>query len=154
VQTANRVVQDVLSAAARRRVWQRCREITIVMGCAQAMALLPGVSRSGGTISAGLFLGQTRETATRYSFLLAIPAVVASGLFSLPDVFAAESNTTAPTVLQITVARVIAFGLGYACIAWLLRWVAQHSVYVFVGYRIALGTVILGLLATGTIAAT
>jgi undecaprenyl-diphosphatase len=126
----------------------------VVMGFAQAMALVPGVSRSGGTLTAGLFLGLTREAATRYSFLLAIPAVVISGLFELENVFNPEQGGAAPTGVQMIVATVIAFGLGYASIAWLLRYVAHHTLYAFVIYRIVLGTVVLGLLATNTISAT
>jgi undecaprenyl-diphosphatase len=126
----------------------------IVMGFAQAMALIPGVSRSGGTLTAGLFLGLTRETATRYSFLLAIPAVVISGLFELENVFNPDQGGSAPTGAQMLVATVIAFGLGYASIAWLLRYVAHHTLYLFVGYRIVLGALVLGLLTAGTISAT
>jgi undecaprenyl-diphosphatase len=126
----------------------------IVMGFAQAMALIPGVSRSGGTLTAGLLLNLTREAATRYSFLLAIPAVVLSGLFELENVFNPEQGGAAPTGPQMVVATVIAFALGYASIAWLLRYVAHHTLYVFVAYRIALGGLVLGLLATGTIQAT
>jgi undecaprenyl-diphosphatase len=125
----------------------------IGMGLAQAMALVPGVSRSGGTLTAGLLLGLTREAATRYSFLLAIPAVVISGLFELENVFNPEQGGAAPTVAQMVVATVIAFGLGYASIAWLLRYVAKHTLYAFVVYRVALGAVLLVLLGTGTIAA-
>jgi len=126
----------------------------VVMGFAQAMALIPGVSRSGGTLTAGLMLNLTREAATRYSFLLAIPAVVISGLFELENVFNPEQGGAAPTGVQMIVATVIAFALGYASIAWLLRYVAHHTLYVFVWYRIALGALVLGLLATGTINAT
>ena len=126
----------------------------IVMGFAQAMALIPGVSRSGGTLTAGLFLGLTREAATRYSFLLAIPAVVLSGLFELENVFNPEQGGAAPTGVQMIVATVIAFVLGYASIAWLLRYVAHHTLYLFVWYRIALGALVLGLLTAGTINAT
>jgi undecaprenyl-diphosphatase len=126
----------------------------IVMGFAQAAALIPGVSRSGGTLTAGLLINLTREAATRYSFLLAIPAVVISGLFELENVFNPEQGGSAPTGAQMLVATVIAFGLGYASIAWLLRYVAHHTLYVFVWYRIVLGTVVLILLATGTISAT
>jgi undecaprenyl-diphosphatase len=126
----------------------------IVMGFAQAMALIPGVSRSGGTLTAGLLRGLTREAATRYSFLLAIPAVVLSGLFELENVFNPEQGGAAPTGAQMIVATVIAFGLGYASIAWLLRYVAHHTLYAFVAYRLALGGLVLGLLATGTIQAT
>jgi undecaprenyl-diphosphatase len=126
----------------------------IVMGLAQAMALVPGVSRSGGVVTAGLLLNLTRETATRYSFLLAIPAVVMSGLFSIPDVFDNSGDGLTPSVPQMVVATVIAFALGYASIAWLLRYVANHSLYAFVLYRVALGSLVLSLLAAGTISAT
>ncbi|MDT2007677.1 undecaprenyl-diphosphate phosphatase [Rhodococcus jostii] len=126
----------------------------IIMGSAQALALIPGVSRSGGTISAGLFLGLTREAAARYSFLLAIPAVVASGLFSLPDAFEPAGEGLNASGPQLLVATVIAFAIGYASIAWLLRFVVDHSMYWFVGYRIILGVVLLSLLATGVVSAT
>ncbi|MFI5835644.1 undecaprenyl-diphosphate phosphatase [Micromonospora sp. NPDC051300] len=127
----------------------------VAMGLGQAMALIPGVSRSGGTLTVGLFLNLTRETAARYSFLLAIPAVVISGVFSLPDVFEPSApGTAAPSVAQMVVATVIAFAIGYAAIAWLLRYVAHHTLYLFVLYRVALGTLVLCLLLTGTISAT
>jgi undecaprenyl-diphosphatase len=120
------------------------------LGLAQAMALIPGVSRSGGTITAGLFLGLTRQAAVRFSFLLAIPAVVASGIFQLPDVL----TPGGPSGAQMVVATVIAFGVGYAAIAWLLRYVEHHSVYVFVWYRIALGALLFVALGAGWISAT
>ncbi|MFC0004424.1 undecaprenyl-diphosphate phosphatase [Micromonospora siamensis] len=127
----------------------------VAMGLGQAMALIPGVSRSGGTLTVGLFLNLTRETAARYSFLLAIPAVVISGVFSIPDVFEPSApGTAAPSVAQMIVATAIAFGIGYAAIAWLLRYVAHHTLYLFVLYRVALGTLVLCLLLTGTISAT
>ncbi|PWU44122.1 undecaprenyl-diphosphatase [Micromonospora globispora] len=127
----------------------------VVMGFAQAMALIPGVSRSGGTLTAGLLLNLTRETAARYSFLLAIPAVVMSGVFSLGDVFKpAAPGTAAPSGAQMVVATLIAFVIGYAAIAWLLRYVAHHTLYLFVLYRVALGALVLSLLLTGTITAT
>jgi undecaprenyl-diphosphatase len=126
----------------------------VVMGLAQAMALIPGVSRSGGVVTAGLLLNLTRETATRYSFLLAIPAVVMSGIFSIPDVFDSSGEGLTPSVAQMVVATVIAFALGYASIAWLLRYVAHHTLYAFVLYRVALGSLVLCLLAAGTITAT
>ena len=122
----------------------------VILGFAQAMALIPGVSRSGGTITAGLFLGFTREAAVRYSFLLAIPAVVAAGIFQIPDVFAGDG----PTGAQMVVATLIAFVLGYASIAWLLRYVARHSVYVFVWYRVVLGLLMFLALGTGWLSAT
>ncbi|MDI9895848.1 undecaprenyl-diphosphate phosphatase [Rhodococcus sp. IEGM 1381] len=126
----------------------------IVMGLAQCLALVPGVSRSGATTSAGLFLGLEREAAVRFSFLLAIPAVTASGLFSLPDAFEPVGTGLAASGPQLLLATVIAFGLGYASIAWLLKFVANHSLYWFVGYRIVLGVVVLGLLAGGVVSAT
>lgn len=122
----------------------------ILLGFAQAMALIPGVSRSGGTITAGLFLGFTRPAAVRYSFLLAIPAVVASGLFQIPDVFSGDG----PSALQMAVATIIAFAIGYASIAWLLRYVERHSVYLFVWYRVVLGAVLFVALGAGWLAAT
>jgi len=122
----------------------------IILGFAQAMALIPGVSRSGGTITAGLAIGLTRATAVRYSFLLAIPAVVASGLFTLPDVTAGDG----PNPAQMVVATLVAFVVGYAIIAWLLKFVERHSVYVFVWYRIGLGLVLLAALSMGLISAT
>ncbi len=125
----------------------------IAMGFAQALALVPGVSRSGGTISVGMFLGLTRQAAVRYSFLLAIPAVVAAGIFQIPDVLDTGGPGLQPTVPQMVVATLVAFVVGYAAIAWLLRFVERHSVYVFVVYRVALGLVVLGLLGTGTISA-
>jgi undecaprenyl-diphosphatase len=149
----------VLAAAERLgRQKRQVNELTVrdgvLMGLAQSLALVPGVSRSGATISAGLFLGLTRHAATRYSFLLAIPAVVAAGLFSIPDVFDRGGPGLQPTVAQMVVATLVAFVVGYASIAWLLRWVAHHSVYVFVGYRIMLGGAVLALLTTGVIGAT
>jgi undecaprenyl-diphosphatase len=121
----------------------------VVLGFAQALALVPGVSRSGGTITAGLFLGMKRPAIVRYSFLLAIPAVVASGLFELKDVF----QVSAVTPAQMVVATVIAFVLGYASIAWLLRYVERHSVYLFVWYRVVLGTLLFIGLGVGAVSA-
>ena len=121
----------------------------ILLGLAQAMALIPGVSRSGGTLTAGLFLGLDRPAAVRYSFLLAIPAVVAAGVFQLKDVTAGDT-----TVPQMVVATIIAFVVGYAVIAWLLRFVEENSVYVFVAYRIALGVALLAALGVGAVSAT
>jgi undecaprenyl-diphosphatase len=138
----------------RRPVEQLTLRDGVLMGFAQALALIPGVSRSGGTLTAGLFLGLTRPAAVRFSFLLAIPAVVAAGLFQIPDVFTAGGPGLQPTVAQMVVATLIAFAVGYAAIAWLLRYVERHSVYVFVWYRVVLGLVVLTLLGTGMISAT
>ncbi len=120
----------------------------IVMGLCQCLALIPGVSRSGGTISGGLFLGLDREVATRFSFLLAIPAVLASGLFSLPDAFAPQAGQAA-SGLQLLVGTTVAFALGYASIAWLLKFVSGHSFEWFAAYRIPIGIVVMILLALG-----
>ncbi|MDP0397392.1 undecaprenyl-diphosphate phosphatase [Tsukamurella strandjordii] len=125
----------------------------IMMGLAQCLALIPGVSRSGATSSAGLFLGLTREAAVRLSFLLAIPAVTASGLFSLPDAFEKGGPGLHASGPQLLVATVIAFIVGYAAIAWLLDFVSKHSLNWFVGYRIIVGVTVLGLLQAGVISA-
>jgi undecaprenyl-diphosphatase len=118
----------------------------VALGFGQALALIPGVSRSGGTITVGLFLGLTREAATRYSFLLAIPAVLASGFFEARKI-GEESVAWGPTLL----ATAVAFVVGYAVIAWLLRYIATHTFTPFVIYRIGFGSLILLLLATGTL---
>ena len=123
----------------------------IIVGCAQCLALIPGVSRSGGTISAGLFLGLNREVAAKFSFLLAIPAVLASGIFSLPDAFNPAAGQSA-SAAQLAVGTGIAFVLGYASIAWLLKFVSNHSFSWFAAYRIPVGLAVMGLLATGVLA--
>lgn len=117
----------------------------VAVGLAQSMALVPGVSRSGATISAGLFLGYKREAAARFSFLLSVPAVVLSGLFQLKDIGAGDGPGLVPTV----VATLVSFVVGYAAIAWLLRYLTTHSTLVFVVYRVALGLLLVGLLAGG-----
>ncbi|MFC9993772.1 undecaprenyl-diphosphate phosphatase [Nocardia sp. NPDC127526] len=138
----------------RRPIEQLTTRDGLIMGFAQCLALIPGVSRSGATSTAGLFCGLTREAAVRFSFLLAIPAVVASGLFSLPDAFEPAGAGLNASGLQLLVATVIAFAAGYASVAWLLRFVTDHSLNWFVGYRIVLGLTVMGLLATGVVAAT
>jgi undecaprenyl-diphosphatase len=122
----------------------RARDGTAI-GLAQALALVPGVSRSGATISAGLFLGLERAAAARYSFLLSVPAVVLSGLFELRHVGAGVDPV--PTAI----ATAVAFAAGYASIAFLLRFLTTHSVAVFVVYRVALGALVLALLSAGAI---
>lgn len=121
----------------------------VVMGFAQSLALVPGVSRSGGTITAGLTLGLDRPTAVRFSFLLAIPAVMAAGISEIPHVFESGGPGLQPSAAQMVVATVVAGVVGYAAIAWLLRFVQQHSVYVFVWYRVALGLLVYALLGFG-----
>ena len=123
----------------------------IVMGLCQCLALIPGVSRSGGTISGGLFLGLDREVATRFSFLLAIPAVMASGLFSLGDAFGPTVGQSA-TGAQLLVGTLIAFVVGYASIAWLLKLVGSHSFEWFAAYRIPVGLLVMLLLGLGVLA--
>ncbi len=125
----------------------------LIMGFAQCLALIPGVSRSGATSSAGLFLGLEREAAVRFSFLLAIPAVTASGLFSLPDAFEPAGEGLNASGAQLLVATLVSFVVGYISVAWLLKFVAKHSLNWFVGYRIVLGLIIMGLLAGGVISA-
>ncbi|RJO74099.1 undecaprenyl-diphosphate phosphatase [Nocardia panacis] len=138
----------------RRPIEQLTTRDGLVMGFAQCLALIPGVSRSGATSSAGLFAGLTRPAAVRFSFLLAIPAVTASGLFSIPDAFAPAGEGLNASGAQLIVATILAFAVGYASIAWLLRFVAEHSLGWFVGYRIVLGLAVMGLLATGAVSAT
>ncbi len=118
-----------------------------VIGVAQALALVPGVSRSGATISAGLFLGFERRAAARYSFLLSVPAVVLSGLFELRKISDGGGGAALPTAI----ATLAAFVVGYASIALLLRYLAHHSTFVFVAYRVALGVLVLALVAGGAI---
>ncbi|MFQ6396337.1 undecaprenyl-diphosphate phosphatase [Nocardia sp. KC 131] len=126
----------------------------LIMGFAQCLALIPGVSRSGATATAGLFLGLERAAAVRFSFLLAIPAVTASGLFSLPDAFEPAGEGLNASGPQLLVATIVAFVVGYASVAWLLKFVAKHSLDWFVGYRIVLGLTVMGLLASGVVSAT
>ena len=137
-----------------RHVDQLTWRDAVVVGVAQTLALVPGVSRSGATISAGLFLGLDRELAARFGFLLAIPAVLASGLFSLPDAFHPVLEGMSATGPQLLVATVIAFVVGLAAVAWLLRFLVRHRMYWFVGYRVAAGVGVLILLATGVVSAT
>ena len=130
----------------------------VLYGLAQAMALVPGVSRSGATISMGRFLGYDREAATRYAFLLAIPAVIGAGVFELKDVLACGGSTSEQCVnayspMATLLATVVAFVVGYAAIAWLLRYVSTRSYLPFVIYRIALGAFTLLMLSFGVIAA-
>ncbi|MFD7433236.1 undecaprenyl-diphosphate phosphatase [Streptomyces sp. NPDC059861] len=117
----------------------------LIYGLCQALALIPGVSRSGATTSGGLFMGYTRAAAARYCFLLAIPAVLASGLFELQDAGKGGQVSWGPTAL----ATLIAFGVGYAVIAWFMKFIETRSFMPFVHYRIALGLVIIALVTFG-----
>lgn len=134
----SRRVRELDSVGTRDAVW---------IGLAQALALVPGTSRSGATITAGLFLGMTRETAARFSFLLSIPAVVLSGLFGLTELLSGDDAS----ISAIVIATLVSFVFGYASIAFLLRYLATHSTLVFVVYRVALGALTILLTATGTI---
>jgi undecaprenyl-diphosphatase len=120
----------------------------IVVGTAQAVALIPGASRSGTTITAGLFRGLTREAAARFSFLLSIPAVVLSGVYEATRL---SDKPAGPGVGITGVAVVFAFVVGLASIHWLMRWLSNHSTFVFIYYRVALGVLLLVLLGTGVI---
>ena len=119
----------------------------IVVGLAQVFALIPGSSRSGTTITGGLFSGLTREAAARFSFLLSIPAIGASGLLELPH--ALKSVSTGWTALAVATA--VSAVSGYLSIAFLLRFLQRHTTFAFVGYRVALGIILIALLISGRI---
>jgi len=125
----------------------------ILYGFAQALALIPGVSRSGGTITMGLALGYTREAAARYAFLLAVPAVFASGFYKLFQSLGEPAAAGPYGMGETLLATVIAFAVGYAVIAWLMRFITQNSFMPFVWYRIALGLGLYVMLGTGLISA-
>ena len=159
IATALVVFSAVIALAERlgrqsRHIDQLTWRDAVVVGLAQTLALVPGVSRSGATISAGLFLGLDPELPARFGFLLAIPAVFASGLFSLPDAFHPVLEGMSATGPQLLVATAIAFVVGLASVAWLLRFLVRHSMYWFVGYRVAAGAGVLILLAAGVVSAT
>ncbi|WP_114854821.1 undecaprenyl-diphosphate phosphatase [Brachybacterium sp. YJGR34] len=149
------------------RIAPRRKELTelsvrdgILFGFAQALALIPGVSRSGGTITAGLLMGYTRQAAARYAFLLAVPAVFASGLYKavkeVPILLTADGRAAAaaagePSLMAIIVATAVAFGVGYTVIVWFMRIIENHSYAIFVIYRIVAGVVLLALLGFGAV---
>ncbi len=139
------------------RVGRRTREEedinvidAIFVGTAQALALIPGASRSGTTITAGLFRGLDRATAARFSFLLSVPAVVLSAGYGGRKIGAKG----APGAGLTGVALIFAFIVGLASIAWLMKWISKHTTYIFIIYRVALGALLLILLSTSTISAT
>ncbi len=145
----------VLLAAERAASHDRpLEEITtrdgIVIGFAQALALVPGVSRSGATLTAGLFMGLDRTSAARYSFLLSIPAVVLSGAVEFGSILSGEEGEHVG-LGALALATLLAFAAGYASIAFLLRFLAHHSTIVFVVYRVALGALVLVLVSSGAI---
>jgi undecaprenyl-diphosphatase len=121
----------------------------LVVGLVQVVSLVPGVSRSGATISAGLFLGLDRVAATRLSFFFSIPALMAAGIYELPDALDGSIG-----VGPVVVGTVVAFVVAYASVAWLLRFVAHHTIAWFVPYRVVLGVAILALLGAGVMSAT
>ena len=121
----------------------------LVVGLFQCVSLIPGVSRSGATISAGLFRGLDRVTATRLSFFLSIPALLAAGIFEMKDALGGNIS-----VGETIVGTVVAFVVAYATVAWLLRFVAHHPITWFIPYRVALGVLLLVLLASGVMSAT
>lgn len=123
----------------------------LLYGVAQTLALIPGVSRSGATIAMGRTLGYDRVSATRYSFLLAIPAVFGSGFYELNTALTRPELAGPFSLLEITVATIVAFGVALAVIAWLMRYIATRSFMPFVIYRVALGTALLIALGTGFI---
>ncbi|TCC24875.1 undecaprenyl-diphosphate phosphatase [Kribbella speibonae] len=141
---------------AAERLGTKARPLTritlvdaVVMGIVQCLALIPGVSRSGATISAGLFCGLDRVAATRIAFLLGIPALVGAGIYELKDALNGDVG-----VAPLLVGTVVSFVVAYASVAWLLRFVAKHSTEIFAFYRVLLGLVLVILLATSTITAT
>jgi undecaprenyl-diphosphatase len=138
------------AATQRRDIESLGPRDAVAIGLAQALALVPGVSRSGATITAGLFTGLTRESAARYSFLLSTPAIVLSAALELKSIVSGEESTDAGAG-AIIVATVIAFVVGYWSISFLLRYVSRHSLNAFVAYRVALGTLVLALAAAGVI---
>lgn len=122
----------------------------IIYGLAQSLALIPGVSRSGGTITAGLLLGYTREAAARYAFLLAIPAVFGSGLYELVKTIRQPTHEVFGYA-ETAAATVVAFAVGLAVIAFFMKWISKHSFLPFVVYRVAIGTILIVLLSMGVI---
>src|SRR5882757_4918884 len=144
------VLAYVEKAARHERSYDSIRlRDAIIIGCAQALALVPGVSRSGITLLAAMALGLRRDAAARFSFLLSVPAVAAAGIFELPKVMKAHEIGGAPLVIGLGVA----FVSGYASIAWLLRFLRSRTTIPFVIYRVLLGIVILALLFSGRLAA-
>ncbi len=141
---------------AAERLSSKARPLTritlidaVVMGLVQCLALIPGVSRSGATISAGLIRGLDRVAATRIAFLLGIPALVGAGVYELKDALNGDVGA-----VQLIIGTVVSFVVAYASVAWLLRFVAKHTIEIFAFYRVLLGIVLVILLATSTITAT
>ena len=139
------------------RVGSRTRSIDqlttkhgILFGLGQALAVIPGVSRSGGTISVGLLLGYSRQAAARYSFLLAIPAVIASGLF---EFFSSYSQLDETMIVATVVATLASFAIGFSVIVVLLKYLARGSFLPFVIWRVSVGVALIILLSTNQLVA-
>jgi undecaprenyl-diphosphatase len=122
---------------------------SLIIGFTQCLSLIPGVSRSGATITAGLLRDLDRVTATRLSFFLGIPALTAAGAYELKDALGGPAVSTT----SLAIGTIVSFIVAYASIAWLLRFVAHHTLLTFVWYRVLLGAAIIGLLVTGAIQA-
>ncbi|OLT09471.1 undecaprenyl-diphosphatase UppP [Kocuria sp. CNJ-770] len=157
--TATMLVVFGVILAVADRVGRQARHLDdltvkhgVLFGFAQALALIPGVSRSGGTITAGLLMGYTREAAARYAFLLAIPAVFASGLYKLARTLG-EPQSGPYGMAEILLATGIAFAVAYVIIGWFMHYISNRSYTVFVWYRIALGLAIFVLLGLGVLSA-
>jgi undecaprenyl-diphosphatase len=155
---ATALIAFALVLAAAERYGQRDRDEeelntmdAVVVGSAQAFALIPGASRSGTTMSAGMFRGLTREAAARFSFLLSLPAVVLSGSY---EAIKHANDKNGPGAGLTGVALIFAFVVGLASIAWLMRWLTSHTMFIFIFYRIGLGVLIIVLLSTGVLDAT
>jgi undecaprenyl-diphosphatase len=152
---ATMMIAVALLLALAERVGKRRREMknlgvrdALAVGGAQVLALIPGASRSGSTIMGGLFAGETRETAARFSFLLSIPAIAASGLLELRE---AVEKLPAGSAVPLVVATIVSALVGYASIFFLLRFLRTHSTGIFIGYRLIVGAAILLLLSAGYI---
>jgi undecaprenyl-diphosphatase len=135
-------------ATHRRNLSQMTFRDAVLVGCAQALALVPGASRSGTTLTGGLFLGLERATAARFSFLLSIPAVAAAGLFEMKDLVK-DHGLSGEAMGPVLVATVVAFFSGLAAISMLLRFLQTNSTMAFIAYRVVLGLALLGLLSRG-----
>jgi undecaprenyl-diphosphatase len=122
---------------------------SVIIGLVQCVSLIPGVSRSGATISAGLLVGLDRVASTRMAFFLSIPALTGAAIYELPSALSGDISLT-----NTIVATLVSFVVAYVAVAWLLKFVAHHSIVWFVGYRVAVGAILVGLLATGTISPT
>ena len=132
--------------ARQRDFFKLTQRDGIGVGFAQALAIIPGVSRSGSTLTAGLFLGLKRETAARFSFLLGTITITLAGLVSLPDMFIGDSTVGFLPLMAGLLAAVVS---SYAAIAWLIEFLKKHSTWVFVWYRLAFGVAILIAIALG-----